>query len=184
MGLLGLLKKIKIREREIRIILIGLENAGKTSIVKSILNQQNSETSPTQGFEIHKYDYKDYHLDIWDVSGSASSRPSWHNFFDTADGVIYVVDASSKDKLNESVSEFTQNITQDRNDKSPWLIFVSKQDVPGCLTTQDVEAAFGVGNSNEKRVNFVGCSASTRDGIDEGLTWLIDTIYTEYSTQN
>lgn len=59
MGLLKILRKIKLKEKQIRLLILGLDNSGKTTIVKSIMGQDVSEIAPTLGFTINTLKYKE-----------------------------------------------------------------------------------------------------------------------------
>jgi hypothetical protein len=72
MGLLTIIRKLKKKERESRILLLGLDNAGKTTIVKKLLHQDTFTISPTLGFNIEIIIYKDFKLNIWDINGHPS----------------------------------------------------------------------------------------------------------------
>lgn len=67
MGLLKILKKIKEKEKEIRVLILGLDNAGKTTILKKFNGEDIGKISPTLGFNIKTLHYKQYKLNVWDV---------------------------------------------------------------------------------------------------------------------
>ncbi len=69
MGLLTILKKVKQKEKEVRLLMLGLDNAGKTTIVKKFNGEDISTISPTLGFNIKTLEYRGYKLNIWDVGG-------------------------------------------------------------------------------------------------------------------
>ena len=67
MGLLKILKKNKQKEKEIRLLILGLDNAGKTTILKKFNGENIDEIAPTLGFNIKTLHYEDYKLNVWDV---------------------------------------------------------------------------------------------------------------------
>jgi ADP-ribosylation factor-like protein 2 len=69
MGLLKILKKTKEREKEMRLLILGLDNAGKTTILKKFNGENIDEISPTLGFNIKTLQYQDFKLNVWDVGG-------------------------------------------------------------------------------------------------------------------
>ena len=69
MGLLKILKKTKEKEREVRLLMLGLDNAGKTTILKKYNGEDITTISPTLGFNIKTLEYKGYKLNVWDVGG-------------------------------------------------------------------------------------------------------------------
>lgn len=65
MGLLTILKKVKQKEQELRILILGLDNAGKTTILKKFNGEDVQQISPTVGFNIKSLEYQGYTLNIW-----------------------------------------------------------------------------------------------------------------------
>lgn len=84
------MKKIKQKEREIRLLMLGLDNAGKTTIVKKFNGEDIDEISPTLGFNIKTLEYQGYNLNIWDVGGQRTLRSYWRNYFEETDGLVCV----------------------------------------------------------------------------------------------
>ena len=99
MGLLTILKKVKQKEREVRILMLGLDNAGKTTVVKKFNGEDIDLISPTLGFNIKTLEYRGFKLNIWDVGGQTSLRSYWRNYFEQTDGLIWVVDSGDKLRL-------------------------------------------------------------------------------------
>ena len=96
MGLLTILKKMKEKEKEVRLLMLGLDNAGKTTILKKFNGEDISTISPTLGFNIKTLEHQGFKLNIWDVGGQKSLRSYWKNYFETTDGLIWVVDSADK----------------------------------------------------------------------------------------
>lgn len=84
------------RERRLRIVILGLENAGKSSILRAWLKEDIREISPTFGYQIFTSEYKKdnetYILDIFDIGGQNSIRAYWETYYSDADGVLFVYD--------------------------------------------------------------------------------------------
>jgi len=74
MGLLSIIRKIKRKEKEMRILMVGLDNSGKTTIVLKINGEDTSVICPTLGFNIKTIKYQKYSLNIWDVGGQKTIR--------------------------------------------------------------------------------------------------------------
>lgn len=83
----------------------GLDNAGKTTIVKKILNEDVNTVSPTLGFIIRTIDFKGYKLNIWDVGGQKTIRSYWRNYFEKTDALIWVVDATDRLRMEDCRAE-------------------------------------------------------------------------------
>jgi ADP-ribosylation factor-like protein 2 len=97
------------------IIIRGLDNSGKTTIVKSIMGEDVTEISPTLGFTINSLKYKDYTINLWDIGGQTTIRSYWRNYFEQTDGVIWVVDSSDKLRLDDCKYELQNLLKQEVN---------------------------------------------------------------------
>lgn len=114
MGLLSILRKIKEKEQEMRIIILGLDNAGKTTVMKKLCGEDVSEISPTVGFNIKTLEYNNYMLNIWDVGGQKSIRPFWRNYFEQTDGIVWVVDSVDKFRMEECRLQLREILNQEK----------------------------------------------------------------------
>jgi ADP-ribosylation factor-like protein 2 len=99
MGLLSILKKIKEKEKQLRILILGLDNAGKTTILKQVNGEAIDKISPTLGFNIKTLDHNGFSLNIWDVGGQKTIRSFWRNYFEETDGLIWTVDCTDRDSM-------------------------------------------------------------------------------------
>ena len=85
MGLLAILRKLKSSpERELRILLLGLDNAGKTTLLKQLASEDVSHITPTQGFNIKSVQSEGFKLNVWDIGGQRKIRPYWRNYFEVS----------------------------------------------------------------------------------------------------
>lgn len=114
MGLLSILRKIKQKECEMRLIILGLDNAGKTTVMKKVCGEDITEISPTVGFNIKTLEYNGFLLNIWDVGGQKSIRPFWRNYFEQTDGVIWVVDSVDVIRLQECRQQLREVLSQEK----------------------------------------------------------------------
>merc|ERR1719389_1370584 len=96
MGLLNLLRKLKRDEKEARILVLGLDNAGKTTILKAMGEEDISTIMPTQGFNIKSLSQDGFKLNVWDIGGQREIRPYGRNYYDQTDALVYVVDAADE----------------------------------------------------------------------------------------
>ncbi|XP_036261638.1 ADP-ribosylation factor-like protein 2, partial [Molothrus ater] len=99
MGLLTILKKMREKERELRLLVLGLDNAGKTTLLKRLNGEDVGGTSPTLGFNIKTLEHRGFQLHVWDVGGQSSLRSYWRNYFESTDGLVWVVDSSDHERL-------------------------------------------------------------------------------------
>ncbi|CCF73787.1 ADP-ribosylation factor family [Babesia microti strain RI] len=144
MGLLKIIKKAKEKHSEIRIVIVGLDNAGKSSLVTRLLDKPLDQVAPTLGFKIYTYPYKNYNLNIWDIGGQKSIRSFWKNYFHDTDGLIWVVDSADRQRINDCKVEFQKLLCNEHLTETPVLVLANKQDIPGAMTADDISKAIGI----------------------------------------
>ncbi len=103
MGLLSLIKKLRSNpEQELRILLLGLDNAGKTTLLKSLASEDVTHITPTQGFNIKSVQSDGFKLNVWDIGGQRKIRPYWRNYFENTDVLVYVIDSADRKRFDET----------------------------------------------------------------------------------
>lgn len=88
-----------------KILVLGLDNAGKTTILKALSNEDISQITPTQGFNIKSLTHEGFKLNVWDVGGQKALRTYWNNYFENIDALVFVIDSSDSKRLGESGTE-------------------------------------------------------------------------------
>ncbi|KIY96503.1 ADP-ribosylation factor-like protein 2 [Monoraphidium neglectum] len=122
-----------------RLLMVGLDNAGKTTIVKRLNGEDISTISPTLGFNIKTMDFNGYKLNIWDVGGQRTLRPYWRNYYEKTDGLIWVVDSADLARLSDCRDELRGLLQEERLFGATLLILANKQDIPSALTIPQLE---------------------------------------------
>lgn len=94
--------------REMRILILGLDGAGKTTILYRLQMGEVVSTIPTIGFNVEQVNCNNLQLQVWDLGGQTSIRPYWRCYYSNTDAIIYVVDSADKDRIGISkhVSQF------------------------------------------------------------------------------
>mmetsp|Transcript_7808 Transcript_7808/g.11783 ORF Transcript_7808/g.11783 Transcript_7808/m.11783 type:complete len:187 (-) Transcript_7808:96-656(-) len=178
MGLLSILRKVKEKEKEMRILFVGLDNAGKTTIVKKFIGQDISKISPTLGFNINTLEHKGFKLNIWDVGGQQTIRAYWRNYFEQTDGIVWVIDSADSNRLIECKKELDLLLEQEKLAGASLLIFANKQDLGGALDHSKIEEYLELGSErySTRHWAIVPCSAFTGSGLINGVDWIVDDI--------
>ncbi|XP_058852745.1 ADP-ribosylation factor-like protein 3 isoform X2 [Acipenser ruthenus] len=102
-GLFSVLQKLKgAPEQELRIVLLGLDNAGKTTLLKKLASEDVSTITPTQGFNIKSVASNGMKLNVWDIGGQRKIRPFWKKYLENTDLLIYVIDSADKKRFEET----------------------------------------------------------------------------------
>lgn len=173
MGLLKLLRKLKRSDKEARILVLGLDNAGKTTILRKLSDEDARDIMPTQGFNIKSLTHEGFKLNMWDIGGQKSIRPYWRNYYEGTDVLIYVVDSSDEKRMDEAAGELTALCKESKLAECPILIFANKQDL---LSSQEPEEIFEKlkGIIAERNFKIQGCSAKTGEGLQKGMEWCVE----------
>ena len=89
-------------------MVLGLDNSGKTTILKKLSDEDINTIMPTQGFNIKSLMSNGFKLNVWDIGGQKSIRPYWRNYYDQTDALIYVIDSADRRRMDEAGVELTQ----------------------------------------------------------------------------
>eukprot|EP00803_Ostreobium_quekettii_P000044 evm.model.scf_1305.3 EVM.evm.TU.scf_1305.3 scf_1305:12872-13407(-) len=92
--------------REMRVVMLGLDAAGKTTILYKLHIGEVLSTVPTIGFNVEKVQYKNVVFTVWDVGGQEKLRPLWRHYFNNTDALIFVVDSQDRDRIDKAATEF------------------------------------------------------------------------------
>eukprot|EP00042_Codosiga_hollandica_P045883 m.473052 g.473052 ORF g.473052 m.473052 type:complete len:179 (-) comp57118_c0_seq3:790-1326(-) len=167
----NLLKKM-FGDKEMRILMLGLDAAGKTTILYQLKLGEPVTTIPTVGFNVETVTYKKVKFNVWDVGGQDKIRPLWRHYFTGTQGLIFVVDSADKERIDEAKREL-HKIVADREMKDAIiLIFANKQDMKGALTPDEIPEKLGLSRIRDQNWYVQPCIATSGDGLNEGLTWL------------
>jgi ADP-ribosylation factor-like protein 2 len=182
MGLLTLIKKQKVKDKQIRVLTLGLDNSGKTTIIKQALGEDVQEIAPTMGLQINSLTYKQYTLNIWDIGGQISLRSFWSNYFDKTDVVMWVIDAISLERLEESFEELRSKVVlQDRLVGIHLIIVVNKIDLIDESQQDQVKVQvcnkLNLLHIPDDKWTIKLVSAMTGAGLTEMLDWIVSNPY-------
>ena len=172
--------QIKQKEKEIRILILGLDNAGKTTVVRKLMGAPIDEIEPTLGFTIQTMPHPaGYTLHVWDVGGQKSLRAYWRNYFEATDGLVWVVDSTDHRRLEDCRAALHQLLQEERLAAATLLVLCNKQDAAGALTVQEIAKTLQVDrlvNSATRHYKMQPCSAFNGQGLVEGLDWMVSDI--------
>jgi len=92
-------------KKQMRILMVGLDAAGKTTILYKLKLGEIVTTIPTIGFNVETVEYKNISFTVWDVGGQDKIRPLWRHYYQNTQGLIFVVDSSDRERIQESHDE-------------------------------------------------------------------------------
>lgn len=177
MGLLSLLKKFKSTpNRELRILLLGLDNAGKTTILKKLASEDITHITPTQGFNIKSVQSPGFKLNVWDIGGQRKIRPYWRNYFEDTDVLIYVIDSADKKRFEETSVELNELLSEEKLATVPLLIYANKQDLINAVSAGELAEALSLVHIRDRAWQIQACSATSAEGLKDGIDWICKNI--------
>jgi len=156
--------------------MFGLDAAGKTTILYKLHLGENVVTIPTIGFNVEAIKYKNLKMTIWDVGGQHRLRPLWRHYFSGTDAIIFVVDSTDKERMNEAREELHRIVSDDELWNSALLIFANKQDLPRAAGITEIVNELGLNQLKKKNWHVQGTCATIGEGLYEGLEWLSQNI--------
>ena len=163
-------------KKERRILMVGLDAAGKTTILYKLKLGEVVTTIPTIGFNVEQVDYKNISFTVWDVGGQDKIRPLWRHYYQNTEGLIFVVDSNDKDRIGAAREELQKMLQEDELKDSVVLVFANKQDLPNAMSAPEVTEMLGLHNLRMRKWFIQAACATTGDGLYEGLEWLKDTL--------
>ena len=165
------LSKLFKQKEPKRIVMIGLDAAGKTTITYKLKLGENINAIPTIGFNVETIKINNMKMNIWDLGAQSKIIELWPHYYKEADCLIYVVDSSDRRRL-KTAKELVWKAIEDEDLKDvPILIFANKQDL-GVMNTQEIVSGLGLEELKGRPWYVQGCSAISGDGLFEGFEWV------------
>ena len=155
-----------------KILLLGIQNAGKTTILYRLSLGQLVKTTPTIGSNVEELIYENVKFQAWDLGGQESTRSLWDVYYMNTDGVIYVIDSQDENNYEESKNQFHKVIKNSALKNSTILIYANKQDLPGAKTIEQIIKDYQLDNIKNHTWKIQPSSAKNGEGLIEGLKWL------------
>jgi len=158
-------------KKQMRILMVGLDAAGKTTILYKLKLGEIVTTIPTIGFNVETVEYKNISFTVWDVGGQDKIRPLWRHYYQNTQGLIYVVDSSDKERVEESREELHKMLNEDELRDAIVLVFANKQDLPDAVPVSELTQKLRLNELRRKWYVQAAC-ATQGTGLYEGLDWL------------
>ena len=159
-------------KKDVRILMVGLDAAGKTTILYQLKMGETVKTIPTIGFNVETLDYKGLNFTVWDVGGQDKIRVLWKHYYQNTDGLIFVVASNDRDRIEDAAEELKKMLAEEELKDSVVLVMANKQDLSGALSPNEVTDKMGMGQLKGRQWLVQGTSATTGQGLKEGLDWM------------
>jgi small GTP-binding protein len=159
-------------KKQMRILMVGLDAAGKTTILYKLKLGEIVTTIPTIGFNVETVEYKNICFTVWDVGGQDKIRPLWRHYFQNTQGLIFVVDSNDRERVSEAQDELQKMLQEDELRDAVVLVFANKQDLPNAMSASELTDKLGLQNLRNRRWYIQAACATQGNGLYEGLDWL------------
>ncbi|KAG7220133.1 hypothetical protein INR49_001009 [Caranx melampygus] len=168
----------------LHVVVIGLDSAGKTSLLYRLKLQEFVETIPTRGFNTERIKVamgntktNTTTFQVWDVGGQEKLRPLWKSYTRRMDGLVFVVDAAETDRMEEAKVELHRIAWSAENQGVPILVLANKQDLDRAMSASEVEKVLALHELSSSTLKQTqGCSALNGQGLQHGLEKLYEMI--------
>lgn len=163
-------------QQEMELTILGLQNAGKTTLVNLISTGDfTDDRIPTVGFNMRRVQKGGVTLKMWDLGGQARFRTMWERYCRGVSAVVFVVDGADEDRFETARVELQDILSRRALDGIPVLVLANKSDLPGAVKdVNEIVDIFGLKEIDNHQVSVYSISAKNRTNIDVTLQWLID----------
>lgn len=159
-------------KKNVRIVMLGLDGAGKTSILYKLKLNEIVVTIPTIGFNVESVSHKNLTFTIWDIGGQDKIRKLWSYYFENTTAIIYVVDSNDRERLEEASDELWNVLNDDEMIGKPLLVYANKQDLSDAVSVTEMMEHLRLITCKSRPWFIQPSCAKSGDGIYEGIDWL------------
>ena len=157
-------------ERHAKILMLGLDGAGKTTVLYKLKLNETVSTIPTIGFNVESVQpVKNVTFTVWDVGGQDKIRPLWRHYFVGCEGLVYVVDSVDHERFMEAKDELTWILNSEEMVGVPLVILANKQDMPRAYSPNDIATKLGLYEVRNRKWHIQGTSALSGEGVYESM---------------
>lgn len=181
MGILERLAEwLGMKKKEANIIVVGLDNSGKTSILNFLKppDVRSHDIVPTVGFNVESFQTKALKFNAFDMSGQGRYRNLWEHYYKDCHAVIFVIDSSDKLRMVVAKDELDQILRHPdiQRKRVPILFFANKMDLRDALSSVKVSTVMSLDQIRDKPWHICASNALTGEGLSEGIDWLTDQV--------
>uniref|UniRef100_A0A0G4FI63 ADP-ribosylation factor n=1 Tax=Chromera velia CCMP2878 TaxID=1169474 RepID=A0A0G4FI63_9ALVE len=162
--------------KPVRAVMIGLDAAGKTTVLYNLKIGENVNTIPTLGFNVEEVTYRNLNLTVWDIGGQKIIRRLWHHYYNGCNLVIFVVDAADRDRIEEAAEELEEVLRAPELSDARLLVYANKQDLPNAMSAGEVAEKLRLPSVRNRLWHVQATCAPSGDGLYEGLDWAADAL--------
>lgn len=157
---------------EIRVVIAGIEAAGKTALLYNLKLGEFVHTNPTIGYNLETIEYGPHKFSMRDLGGHPSIRRQWNFYLERTSGIVFVVSSTEPATLDDAAEALAGLLRSPDSVRVPLLVLVNKYDCLDNIPLANVTERLGIENIRDRAVNVCACSVVRRTGYQDGLVWL------------
>ncbi|CAG9318821.1 unnamed protein product [Blepharisma stoltei] len=161
-----------VGKKVIRLLMLGLDAAGKTTILYKLQLGEVAVTIPTVGFNVERVEYKNISFIVWDMGGQDKIRPLWRYYYENIQGIIFVVDSNDRDRIGIAREEIQKLVTEPLLRDTVILVLANKQDLDNSMNASEVADKLYLHSIRGKKWWIQSTCATSGEGLYEGMNWL------------
>ncbi|RZS05724.1 hypothetical protein BHM03_00036270 [Ensete ventricosum] len=174
--------------KEYKIVVVGLDNAGKTTTLYKLHLGEVVNTSPTIGSNVEEVVYKNIRFEIsldelvpeigmvWDLGGQERLRTSWATYYQGAHAVIAVIDSTDRARISVIKDELFRLLQHADLENTVVLVFANKQDLKDAMSPAEITEALSLHSIKNHDWHIQACCALTGEGLYDGLGWIAERV--------
>jgi len=176
------LNALGLANKDAKIIFLGLDNAGKTTLLHMLRDDKVEVHEPTRHAQSEDLVIGNIKFRTFDLGGHQAARRLWTDYFVKVDGVVFLVDAADPDRFEESKEQLNLLLTDEELLKTPFLILGNKVDKKAAINEPDFRDYMGLKNTTGKNnisttssvrpIEVFMCSVVKKWGYSDGFRWL------------
>lgn len=178
----GVLSWLGLSNKNAKMLLLGLDNAGKTTLLQCLKTGQFQQFEQTKTYQIVDLTIEGIHFSAFDLGGHDVARQSWQDYYLNANAIVFMVDAAAPDRFAEAKVELDKLLSDESLKNVPFLILGNKIDIPTAASPDMLANALGIYSQTDLNAQTVPpgtraqrifmCSIKNKAGYAEGFRWL------------